>query len=428
MLKQYFKQAWRLLCENPILSGISIFGTALAICMIMVMVMSYEVKNASYPPETNRERILYVKWMTAKPKGENKGGSSNGPMAEILAKECFKAMKTPETVAMVSAFAPPVLASLPGKTTAQNYDRMYTDEAFWTVFNFSFVDGKPYTKADVDAGLYKTVITEKVARELFGTVSVTGQRILYDYTEYTVCGVVKDVSMLATAAYSQVWIPYTVGDIPATDYNKINGSFRVYILAKSKADFPKIKEEAEILRKKYNEGLSEYEAIYRGQPDTHFVYTHRKWANETPDMTKVMRQLVIVLLLLLIVPAINLSGMMSSNMRKRLSELGVRRAFGATRNNLLSQILWESLLQTSFGAILGLLLSYIAAFALKGMIYANSMMLYQLGDISLNPLSLLNPVIFLYALLFCVLLNLLSAILPAWRISRKPIVDSILSK
>ncbi len=45
--------------ENPVLSTISIIGTALAICMIMVIVMSYRVKNATYPPETNHNRTLY---------------------------------------------------------------------------------------------------------------------------------------------------------------------------------------------------------------------------------------------------------------------------------------------------------------------------------------------------------------------------------
>ena len=115
-------------------------------------------------------------------------------------------------------------------------------------------------------------------------------------------------------------------------------------------------------------------------------------------------------------------------MRKRLSELGVRRAFGATRKNLLSQVMWESLLQTLLGGALGLLFSYIAAYALKGIIYENSDTAFRLGDITLNPASLLSPAIFLYALLFCLLLNVLSALVPAWSVSHKPIVDSIHSK
>ena len=127
MIKQYLIQAWRLLKENPLLSSISIIGTALAICMIMVMVMSYEVKNAPFPPETNRDRTLYVKWMTAQ---MNQGATSNGPMAYSLAKAGFKELTTPEAVTIVSAFEPKALASIPAEKTAQSYDKMLTDEAF----------------------------------------------------------------------------------------------------------------------------------------------------------------------------------------------------------------------------------------------------------------------------------------------------------
>ncbi len=425
MIKQYFKQSWQLIKENPVLSTISILGTALAICMIMVMVMSHQVKNAPYPPETNRDRMLYVKWMSSREKGTT-GGSSNSPMAFGFAKACFKTLETPEAVA-VTALMPSAMVSMPGQEIAESYDKMLTDEDFWQVFDFSFIDGKPYSHADVDAGLRKVVITEKVARETFGSTSVSGQRVLIDYTEFIISGVVKNVSALASAAYSQVWVPITTERLPESN-NGINGQCRVYILAKNKKDFPEIKEETEVLRQKFNDASTTYEAFYRNQPDTHFVFIHRKWANVEPDMKAIVRQSAIVLILLLTIPAINLSGMTSSRMRKRLSELGVRRAFGATRENLLSQVMWESLLQSLLGGVLGLILSYGAAYALKGVIYENSDMAYSMGDVALNPGSLLSPVIFLYAFLFCVLLNVLSTFIPAHNISRKPIVESIHSK
>ena len=56
MYKIYLKQAWALLKENKLLSGVSIFGTALAICMIMVIVILYVVNTASFKPEVNRGR------------------------------------------------------------------------------------------------------------------------------------------------------------------------------------------------------------------------------------------------------------------------------------------------------------------------------------------------------------------------------------
>ncbi|HZJ79311.1 MAG TPA: ABC transporter permease [Dysgonamonadaceae bacterium] len=425
MIKQYLIQAWRLLKENPLLSSISIIGTALAICMIMVMVMSHEVKNASFPPEVNRDRTLYVKYASAEMKD---GGSSNGAMGYALAKAGFKELTTPEAVTIVSPYEPKALASIPAEKTARSYDKMLTDEAFWQVFDFSFVAGKPYTKADVDAGLKVAVITEKMAKQLFQITDVVGKTLLLNYTDYTVCGVVKDVSTLATAAYSQVWMPITSQGLYTDEPNQISGRYSVYILAEDKSDFPIIREEAEKLRKKYNESLTDYKAIYRNQPDTHFVYINRKYSNSQPEINKIVIQFIIVLALMLIVPAINLSSMTGSRMRKRMSELGVRRAFGATKSNLMLQILWESLLQTLLGGVLGLILSYVAAYAFKGVIYSNSAMASQLGDATIDFGALLNPIIFVYAFFFCILLNLLSAIIPAWRTSRKPIVDSILSK
>ena len=56
MYKQYLNQTLHLLKENKLLSAISIIGTALAISMIMVIVIVYEVKTANYEPETHRDR------------------------------------------------------------------------------------------------------------------------------------------------------------------------------------------------------------------------------------------------------------------------------------------------------------------------------------------------------------------------------------
>lgn len=44
MLKQYFKQAFSMLRDNKLLSLISILGTAMAICMIMVIVITYQLR------------------------------------------------------------------------------------------------------------------------------------------------------------------------------------------------------------------------------------------------------------------------------------------------------------------------------------------------------------------------------------------------
>lgn len=57
MIKLYFKQAFHLLGENKLLSSISIIGTALAIAMIMVIVITLRATIAPFAPETHRDRM-----------------------------------------------------------------------------------------------------------------------------------------------------------------------------------------------------------------------------------------------------------------------------------------------------------------------------------------------------------------------------------
>ena len=98
MIKLYFKQAFFQLRENRLISLVSIIGTALAICMIMVIVLVLEVRITDCVPEVNRSRSLYMKAMSIHQKGDTSDNSSNGCMSLTVAKECFKALTVPETV------------------------------------------------------------------------------------------------------------------------------------------------------------------------------------------------------------------------------------------------------------------------------------------------------------------------------------------
>ena len=59
-MRLYFQQALYHLRENPVISWISVLGTALSICMIMVIVITLRVRTADCEPEVNRSRSLYV--------------------------------------------------------------------------------------------------------------------------------------------------------------------------------------------------------------------------------------------------------------------------------------------------------------------------------------------------------------------------------
>ena len=243
MWKQYIKQALYQLKENRLISIVCMVGTALAICMIMVIVLTLQIRIKDCVPEVNRSRSLYVKAMTSRHKEQHNNAASS-QMSVTTARECFKTLTIPEAVTITSVNNK-MRASLPGGGR-MSVDEMETDEAFWQVFCFEFLCGKPYTKADFESGLSKAVVSASVARHLFGTTDVVGCTIQLNKADYTITGVVKDVSKLATASYAQVWIPYTSTDLASFSWREnLMGPMRAVILARSSDDFPAIRAEVE---------------------------------------------------------------------------------------------------------------------------------------------------------------------------------------
>ncbi|MCD8029964.1 MAG: ABC transporter permease [Bacteroides sp.] len=422
MIKQYFQQAIYELKAHSLLSAISIIGTALAICLIMVLVVMQQVKVAPFYPETNRDRTLHVKYVSNQSKGSDAGYSNNGCMSMKVGRECFRRLTVPEAVTIYS-YPDEMLVSVPA-TSAITVEVKQTDEQFWRVFQFTFIDGRPFDEAESEAGIPMAVVSESIARELLGRAQIAGERIRINYTEYTVSGVVRDVSILASSAYAQVWIPYYSTDLVRSD-GDLSGSFMAAILARDRADFPAIRQEAEQLRLQFNDALSEREIFYRDQPDDQEVFMERKWANIAPDMRKVKQRRWILFALLLIIPAINLSSMTQSRLRQRTSEIGLRRSFGSTRFQVLWQILMENLVLTAWSALAGLIICFVVSY-----FWGES--LFSSATIGVSPeirfSMLMRPVTFVYAVLFCLLLNLLSIGIPAWKACRTSITTSLNSK
>jgi len=424
MIKQYIIQALAQLRQHPVISVVSVVGTALAIFLIMLVVMMQQVKTAPFAPESNRDRFLHAKFISIE---HEKGGSSNGPLSEQTAKELYQSLKTPEAVTIYGYGVTSSYVSLPGQAVT-SFDMLQTDDTFWQVFNFHFIEGKPYDKATFDASIPVAVLTETVARTLFGTTEgIVGKEFLLNHLPYKVCGVVKDVSTLATTAYAQLWIPYTAGGMNATTWaDNLMGMMSCTILAKSHADFPAIREETDRRLKEYNKIIREnhWNIISRNRPYDQETQSVTPFANVTANLESHHRQQFVIFLILLIVPAINISSMTQSRLRQRVSEIGVRRAFGCTRTALMMQIIAENFIVTLIAGAFGLLMSVIFAFVQSHTIFAQS---YSL---TLNPPEvsisiLLQWSTFLWAFFFCFILNLLSSGIPAWKASRTCIVNAL---
>ena len=427
MLKQYIQQAWSQLRQQPVISAVNVAGTALSIFLIMLVVMVQQVQVEPFQPESNRNRFLHVRCGSITNEEWGEGNSSNGPISVRTGRELYKSLETPEAVTLYTIGTTSTPVGLPNQP-ATAVDVKETDDDFWRVFDFAFMDGKPYDRATFDAGQPVAVVTESVARMLFGTATgVSGREFLLAHAPYRVSSVVRDVSTLATTAYAQVWIPYTSTNQVNNTWNEdLMGMMSCTILAKSRADFPAIREECDRRLEAYNQVIGEngYKFFSRNRPYDQEKNAIAYAANYEPDLKAERRSRLVIYLILLIVPAINLSSMTQSRLRQRVSEIGVRRAFGCTRGEIAGQILAENFIVTLLAGVLGFLLSLLFAYV------GNEILFSQEYSMTLNPPTvdasiLIHLSTFLWALLFCFVLNLLSAGIPAWRASRMNIVEAI---
>lgn len=178
MIKQYFKQALAQLRQHPLISVISIAGTALSIFLIMLVVMLQQVKVAPFSPESNRDRFLHVHYMSISHKDWG-DGTSNGPMSVRTAREIYKSLKTPEAVTIYCSMPVSTPVSLPAMP-AIGADVRETDDTFFKVFDFRFVNGKPYDEATFNAGTPVAVITESISAGFVWFHRICGQRVFVE--------------------------------------------------------------------------------------------------------------------------------------------------------------------------------------------------------------------------------------------------------
>ena len=112
-------------------------------------------------------------------------------------------------------------------------------------------------------------------------------------------------------------------------------------------------------------------------------------------------------------PALNLVNLNVSRALERASEIGVRRAFGASKRQLVGQFVLENVVMTTIGGLLAFVATEVALRALT----ASALVPY--GDFHVNPR------VFGWALGFAVLFGVVSGAWPAWRLSRLHPVDAL---
>ena len=432
MINYYVKQAWELMRQNKLFTGIYVVGTALAVASTMIMAIIYYVKLAPLYPETNRANTYYM--IQGRFNNKTNGWSNSWSFSYKALQDWFYPLQSAK---VVSAY----YDNSRGETYyVQPFDESgdfqvnvkFVDPAFFQIYNYKFIDGKSFSQAEFDSGQRNVVISDNLAKQLFKTTdNVVGKTFSLNYVEYRLSGVVREPSFLMSQTYVQVLIPYTCisGYEESQNQPDYMGQFKVAILAK---DGKALRAEIEELVRKYEQVQNEWRWVIYNQPMSYYTTVFAPYPEEDSAMGPLLLTCLGVLIALLLVPALNLSSMIAGRMETRLAEMGVRKAFGANCKLLLGQVMWENLILTLVGGCLGLLIAWMALYGFRSSLFSlldqDTYDMTVISSTQVDAGMLFAPAIFGIALLVCLLLNMLSALIPAWNSLRHPIVESLNEK
>lgn len=431
MIKTYLKQAWAMMKQNRLFTSIYVAGTALSVAFTMILFIVYYVKFGPVYPEYNRSRMLVINSL----RQEGKDNGTNYMCNSGVCSQVIDMLKDLPHMDKISASCN--IGTLYGNAitlpeSGEEYLPMthLVNADFWNVFDFQFLSGNPFSEADVASNLPKVIITESLAQRIFAQTDVAGRTILIDGNEYEVCGVVRDASTATKASMGELYLPLFFNE--ELNYNQgLTGNYTLYMTAPTEDDVETLRNEIIEVFKNYNLQDAEWNHNLMGQPDVYWKSFFRNPCENEPDIAAEVRSILYMLLALLFIPAMNLCGMISSRMDERLSELGVRKAYGATNRSLIHQVLTENLLLTITGGLIGLALAY--TLTLVGgkqvlSIFDSDMYFDMQYSMAIHLDMLINLPLFATALGVCILLNIISALVPTIVALRKPIIQSIHSK
>lgn len=432
-MKQKLIQLLYDLRHQPIIAWVTLIATAMSIFLIMVVVMMQRVQVIPFSPESCRDRLLLGIYIHAK-STENSQNNNDGSagLSYSAARTLYEDLDGVEHTSFITPTTEKIdVRGSSGETFAVNSRRV--DSEFFKIFDHQLIAGRYFTADESASVIPVAIVAETAARKAFGTTDCIGETLSVDHHNYTIVGVVKDNSALAKTGSGELFI-VTGPDDPHMDWgnsmNDVNifGPVAAALLVKEGVDFQSIRDQVKARYAIIDTQLApeEQETVYHEAPyDQETIATGLRGSNNTPDSStgRIMRYCIYAILL--IVPAINLSSMLHSRMRRRVSEIGVRRAYGCTRMRIITDIIAENFIITLIGGVIGLTLGIIFASTYSGLY--EDMNSYG-TNITPAMSAVLNWGTVFIAVGVCFILNLISAAIPAWQASRLNPVEAINAK
>ncbi len=402
MFTHYLLTAYKVFMRRKLFTAINLL--CIVLTLVVLMVVTALLQSLFYPTgvEGKSDRFLQVHTLQSEsPDGKS---ISRSPLGFKLIETYLKPLKSVELVGMTSG---PANVSVYQQGRVTELKMRHVDANYWKILDFQLLAGRLPQADDDTRGSAVAVINQATAAKLFGTTPAVGQAISVGGQQFRVIGVVANESHFNSLA--DLWAPVT--SMASSDYrNELTGSFTALLLAPSPADLAQIRREVVAVAKTITfDDPGKWSKSYIHADSKLDMFARMTVGNSEQDDSgagTLLTVLAVAMLLFMLLPALNLVNLNSGRILERSSEIGVRKAFGATSAQVSAQLVVENILLSLAGGAIGLLCSV----GVLAWLEQSGLIEHMRVPINLSVIG--------YGLVITIVFGLLSGVLPAWKTSR----------
>jgi putative ABC transport system permease protein len=346
MLTHYLKSAWRNLVRKRTYSLINIAGLALGLASTWLIAL-YIIDELSYDRFNEKsERIFRVVQHSRWNNNEVHLAITSGPFAPAL-KAAFPEI---EDAVRIDREGGGVISF--GDKKIKQGDVIFADKSLLNVFSYNFLSGNHTALENPES----VVITESLARKLFGTAEKAFKQVIYFDTRFpaTITGVIKDIPHNSHLRFSAV-------RAASDDYfgeNWQNFGIYTYLLLKEGTNINRLREKLSVFANTTIQKQVKVDDYSMELQTVTSIHLHSNLGFELSPNGNASRVYIFIAiaLLILVIAIINYTNLTTARASARIKEIGVRKAIGSGKNNLAGIFITEALLVTFIAACVAIVI------------------------------------------------------------------------
>ena len=291
------------------------------------------------------------------------GGGINDPtgalFSQSLTREDVVALQRPGNVPNLVSIEPYVVLSQVVEYQGQRYRPMVfggSAQFLADIMSVAVAEGELYTAVDSRANARVAVIGAELRDQMFENRSAVGQDITIGSTRFRVVGVFARTTPVAGFDFNElVMVPETT----ALAYLSPGNSFhRIIVRADSAENVDKMVFDIEaVLRDSHNLAPSD--------ENDFTITTQEELMVQIQSIVMILTSfLVLVVAISLVVGGIGIMNIMLVSVTERTKEIGLRKALGATNYDIMRQFLFEAIILTCAGGVIGIVLGSLISLGL----------------------------------------------------------------